>query len=259
MTNKFDFTERLFRDAGITPGMNVLDIGCGTGQVSFLVAELLDGSGQVTGIDIDKKSISMASAQAEELGHTNIHFMQLDLGELNADADFFETEFDAIVARRVFMYLPKPQEIIGKLSKLLKPNGLMVIQESDSTMVPKGLTSMPLHDKVVKWMWDTVKREGADVHMGFNLPSILSNAGLVVDYIRAEPVIQGYGTHYPLHFIVRAMLTRMVRHGVATEEEIDIETLEQRLQDERGDSTVYISDMAFGIWGHKPLVNEHAP
>jgi 2-polyprenyl-3-methyl-5-hydroxy-6-metoxy-1,4-benzoquinol methylase len=36
-----DLTERLFREAGMAPGMRVLDVGCGVGDVSFLAASLV--------------------------------------------------------------------------------------------------------------------------------------------------------------------------------------------------------------------------
>lgn len=44
-------TERVFRKAGITTGMRVLDLGCGVGDVSFLAAEIVGPTGSVVGID----------------------------------------------------------------------------------------------------------------------------------------------------------------------------------------------------------------
>ncbi len=119
-------------------------------------------------------------------------------------------------------------------------------------MTPGRIGHLPLHDKVTRWIMQTVEREGANAHMGFVLPKTLQDAGLIVQHICAEAVIQGQEGHYPLAFIVRAMLPRIVRSGVATESEVDIETLEQRLSTERPLNMVYISDMAFGVWAIKP-------
>ncbi|MES2627130.1 MAG: methyltransferase domain-containing protein [Pseudomonadota bacterium] len=244
----FSFTERLLRDAGIVSGMRVLDIGCGSGDVSFLVAELVGDWGEVVGVDLEASTIALAKERANERNCSNVSFMQANLAELPAQS----MEFDAVVGRRILMYLPDAAAVLRHIAALIKPGGLFIFQESDSTMLPGRIASMPLHDKVVSWMWQTVEREGADIHVGFHLPELLRSAGVIVDHVRAEPVIQGHSTHHPLHFIVRAMLPRIIRHGVATEKEIEIETLEQRLVAELPTDAVYISDFAFGVWGHKP-------
>ena len=47
-------TRRLFVDAGIGPGMRVLDLGCGVGDVSLLLADLVGPTGEVVGVDRDR-------------------------------------------------------------------------------------------------------------------------------------------------------------------------------------------------------------
>lgn len=48
------------------------------------------------------------------------------------------------------------------------------------------------------------------------------------------------------------MLPRIIQQGIANEEEIDIETLDQRLNDERlSTNSTYVSDMVFGAWARK--------
>ena len=46
-----DLTEEVLRRAGVGPGMRVLDVGCGTGDVSFLAARLVGPTGSVLGVD----------------------------------------------------------------------------------------------------------------------------------------------------------------------------------------------------------------
>lgn len=102
-------------------------------------------------------------------------------------------------------------------------------------------------------MWRTVEREGGNLHTGFELPSVLERAGLTVEQVRAEAVVQTPKVHYGGAVIVRAMLPRIVGHGVATEDEIDIDTLDQRLIEERVKADAsYIGDMVFGVWATKP-------
>jgi len=242
-------TERLLVDAGITSGMRVIDIGCGSGEVSLLLARLVGEGGQVLGIDRDAQSLTTARERAHDQNRHNVSFLQCELSEPVPGL----VQFDAIVGRRVLMYLPNPVDAIRCLITALRPSGVVVFQESDSTMVPGRLAPLPLHDQVIGWMWQTVEREGANIHMGFDLPSVLDQAGLIVEHVRAEAVIQGQDTHPPLAHIVRAMLPRIIKHGVADEKEMDIETLEQRLAAERlAANSVYVSDMAFGAWARKP-------
>ena len=53
-------TERVFQKAGVSEGMNILDLGCGAGDVSFLAAELVGPTGSVVGLDVDPSVLAMA-------------------------------------------------------------------------------------------------------------------------------------------------------------------------------------------------------
>jgi ubiquinone/menaquinone biosynthesis C-methylase UbiE len=55
-----DATERCLRQAGLTSGMRVLDIGCGGGDVSLLAAELVGPTGFVLGIDRSAQAVTAA-------------------------------------------------------------------------------------------------------------------------------------------------------------------------------------------------------
>jgi ubiquinone/menaquinone biosynthesis C-methylase UbiE len=57
-------TERFLRDAGIVSGMRVLDIGCGMGDVTMLVAQLVGPTGRVVSIDLHQASIETAQKRA---------------------------------------------------------------------------------------------------------------------------------------------------------------------------------------------------
>jgi hypothetical protein len=91
------------------------------------------------------------------------------------------------------------------------------------------------------------------LHIGFNLHGILTKAGLSVGNVRAECLVQTPASPYSLGHIVRACLPRIIALGVATPEEVGIETLQQRLDEERMQSDgIYIGDVMFGAWASKP-------
>lgn len=242
-------TERLLVDAGIGVGMRVIDVGCGRGDVSFLAARLVGEQGQVLGVDRDASPLVVARERARELNLPRVTFAEGDFCALSPE----HGQFDCAVGRRVLMYQRDPVEAIRRLADALRPGGLIVFQEHDSTMVPARLTPLPLQERVHEWVWRTVEREGANIHMGFDLASVLEQAGLVVEQVRAEAIVQTPRAHYPMGPIVRAMLPRIVHQGVASEEEINVDTLDQRLVEERQRANAaYVGDMVFGAWARKP-------
>src|SRR5258705_9960035 len=65
-----NWTEQFLRLAGIEPGMSVLDLGCGVGDVSLLAARLVGPSGHVTGIDRDSVVIKKAGERVRDEGRS---------------------------------------------------------------------------------------------------------------------------------------------------------------------------------------------
>jgi ubiquinone/menaquinone biosynthesis C-methylase UbiE len=64
-------TEPVLRAAGVGPGMRVLDVGCGVGDVARLVGELLGGDGEVVGVDVDEAALGVAKRR---LSHRGVRF-----------------------------------------------------------------------------------------------------------------------------------------------------------------------------------------
>src|SRR6185369_11330395 len=87
-------TEQLFRRAGISPGMRVLDIGCGVGDVSLLAARLVGGRGSVTSVDIDPAALDTLKARASSERIANIECVQADIHDWKP-----HRQFDAVVGR----------------------------------------------------------------------------------------------------------------------------------------------------------------
>ena len=58
------FTRQLFTQAGIQPGMRVLDVGSGSGDVSFLAADLVGEGGHVLGVDRSAEAVQRARVRA---------------------------------------------------------------------------------------------------------------------------------------------------------------------------------------------------
>lgn len=242
-------TERLLDDAGIEPGMRVLDVGCGRADVTLMIAQRVGAGGRVIGLDRSQEALSTARARIRELGLTNVEFVA---GDLASTATGDDRAYDAVVGRRVLMYQPDRVAAMRALAERLRPGGLLVFEEVDATMVPASIGRHPLHERVYRWVWATVEREGATTSMGLELPGLLEAAGLEVEGLRAEAVVQTATAQHVTAKIVKLMLPRMVAAGVVKSEDVDVDTLPQRLTEElwRAD-TPFIGDFVFGAWARR--------
>ncbi|MGO3725704.1 class I SAM-dependent methyltransferase, partial [Staphylococcus carnosus] len=80
--NRNDFTLRLLEDANIHPGMRVLDVGCGPGEVTGLLAALVGDSGKVIGIDTNTQLLNLAK---QNHSGENIEYREADIYDLPQD------------------------------------------------------------------------------------------------------------------------------------------------------------------------------
>src|SRR5579862_7013949 len=91
-----DTTQAALRRAGLAPGMRVLDIGCGGGDVSLMAAELVGPAGFVLGIDRSAAAVAAASRRVADAGLRHVRFMATELDTFASDAPF-----DALIGRFV--------------------------------------------------------------------------------------------------------------------------------------------------------------
>ena len=97
------FTHQLLQQAGISTGMRVLDVGCGAGDVAFLVADLVGSTGGVVGVDRAAEAIQRATMRAQARHLENVKFLEGDPTKMQ-----FDGPFDAVVGRLILMYYPDP-------------------------------------------------------------------------------------------------------------------------------------------------------
>src|SRR5450432_3277519 len=71
-------TRMIFAQAGIRAGLRVLDLGCGAGDVSFVVADLVGPGGSVVGVDRSPGARARARARARPRGLTHGRFAEGD-------------------------------------------------------------------------------------------------------------------------------------------------------------------------------------
>lgn len=245
------FTERLLVDAGIGPGMRVLDVGCGVGDVSLLVASLVRPEGAVLGVDSNPLALGHARERVSAMGLTDVDFVEGDIRDLA-----FDEPFDAAVGRLVLMYLADPAATLRRIAALLRPGGIIAFQEL--TLTESGLTypEAPLLQRTGTLINETFRRAGTEMEMGLKLYPAFIAAGLPAPAMRAERPIGG-GPDFPgyrwMAQITRSILPLMEQLGVANAEDIDVETLVERLREEVvGSGGVVAMPTLMGAWARKP-------
>ena len=237
-------TERIFRQAGIQPGMRVLDVGCGAGDVSLLVQRLVEKDGSVLGVDRQAASLETAQSRATRMRIKNISFLESDFRYLDPKHGVF----DAVVGRLVLMYQSDPADAVRLVAQKVRPGGVIAFHELAAT-TGMAHPPLPLREQVARWVTETFRRSGAETLMGIRLYSTFEAAGLHSPQILAEPIVDEPSSPYPWVPMVSVLLPKMVELGVAMEAEVGIDTLAVRLEQEfidvKGIAVPYIS---FGAW-----------
>ena len=240
-----DVTRRALVDGGVGPGMRVVDLGCGTGSVGLLAAELVGSTGSVTGIDRDPEALEAARSRARSLGVTNVAYVQAELSGVTGagpdrGASGAETlpagSFDALVGRFVLMHQADPAATLAEASRLVCPGGSIVMVESVMAALLEGGHSeppCPFYDRVVRWTCAAVEAGGADLHAGLRLRATFAGAGLPSPATRLEAPVEGGADSFLYRYCaesVRSMLPLAERLGVTGFTAAEVDTLENDLR-----------------------------
>jgi 2-polyprenyl-3-methyl-5-hydroxy-6-metoxy-1,4-benzoquinol methylase len=224
-----ELTEEVFVRAGIGAGMRVLDVGCGAGDVSFLLARMVGPSGAVIGIDRSEEAVAMATARAQAMGLAQVSFSQGDIEGISLDRPV-----DAAVGRFVLMYSADPSVSLRKIAANVRAGGIVAFQEMNVAEA-KSFPEVELFEQSIRQIIETLHREKAKTLMGLRLYRTFVEAGLpppqMIMGARMEGSADSLGYQIVAQ-VVKSLLPVMEKLRVANEKEIQIETLAQRLRDE---------------------------
>jgi len=110
--------KRLVAYADLKPGMRVLDIACGTGDVTWMVAAEVPG-GEVIGTDINPDMMRPAAAKRPAICDAEVRFVQADAGRLPLE----DASFDRITCGYAGRGFPDWPAVLGESFRVLKPGG----------------------------------------------------------------------------------------------------------------------------------------
>jgi ubiquinone/menaquinone biosynthesis C-methylase UbiE len=248
------FTQRFFTMAGIGPGMRVLEVGSGMGDVTMLAAKIVGPGGHVLGVDRDAATLENARERARHHGCSSwVSFHPSALDEFNT-AD----QFDAIVGRYVLLYQHDPGVTIRHLLKFLKPGGIVVFHELDFADPRSSDPPCAFWDEIYALLSEAFRRAGNPPDYGRRVANAFLEAGLPFPTVLAESLAGGGRGSYLYSWIANTFISvspRLGELGLAMPPGVMAdETLAKRLEEEVvASGSQILGPIQFGVWTRKPL------
>jgi len=151
------------------PGMHVLDVGCGTGDLLHPLAPLLGDAGKITALDLSVTLIAEARRRAAAAG------VQISFDAGNATSlPYADQSFDVVTANLLLQHLPDPQPALAEMVRVLRPGGSLLIVEQDWDTLLIDHSDRPLTRRIGTFFCDAVPNGW----IGRQLPAQFKRAGL---------------------------------------------------------------------------------
>jgi len=112
-------TQAIVDAAEPAPGMQVLDLACGTGAPALQIARRVSPGGRVIGIDLAAAALEIAQHRAHERNLDNVEFQQHDAQNL----PFADATFDLVTSRFGLMFFSDLPRALADSRRVLRPGG----------------------------------------------------------------------------------------------------------------------------------------
>ena len=168
--------EKSLKELDLKGGEKILDIGSGLGQFSSMMAEKVEPTGSVLGIERDIAQYQKALALAHNSPATNIEFRQGNAYQLPLKKAEWKS-FDLVHTRFLLEHLSQPQKAVNQMVKATKSGGRIVLEDDDhATFRP---TPEPMGFSIIWTAYlRSYERLGNDPFIGRRLVTLLRNSGI---------------------------------------------------------------------------------
>ena len=155
---------------GLTPQSRVLDVACGTGEVTCRIAAVLK-SGSVLGVELNDSLLNIARERAIDTSGKNVAFRKGNVYSLNRT-----DKFDFAYARFLFQHLNRPLTALRSIRNTVRPGGRVLLVDVDD----RDLICVPGNSEFSDFLADAAryqKQNGGNRMIGRALPELARQAG----------------------------------------------------------------------------------
>lgn len=210
-------TRRTLLKAGIREGMKCLDVGCGSGSVTRLMAHLVGKKGLVIGLDIDEKYLQYCRSSQPP---ANTNFVLDDICNSNLVNE--KENFDIIYSRFMFVHLKDARKAVQSMKHFIKKGGAVIIEELDHA--PDSWLCYPENQSVNTLMEiyvTLVRKAGGDPFAGRKIYPLLVEEWFDTSIECNSPcLLMGHEPYNTLGWrIAESLKPQILNYGILSEKE----------------------------------------
>jgi ubiquinone/menaquinone biosynthesis C-methylase UbiE len=168
---------RSFQYLDVEPGDSILEVGCGTGDDSLALAQIVGPGGRVVGIDAGEDMISEAKKRAEN-SNLPVEFFVQDVCNL----DFPDNTFDGCRADQVFQHVGDPRKGVSEVIRVARPGARIVICDPDWETLTIDSTNKEVTRKIINYRCDAF----SSGWIGRRLGGLFKSLGLADVFVNAD-------------------------------------------------------------------------
>jgi HAD superfamily hydrolase (TIGR01490 family) len=210
------YSREFLKKVGLMPGMTVLEVGCGTGNMACWIAEQVGVNGTVYALDSSENQLRVAKENAKNSDINTINFMHLCIYDL----DKLLLQFDLIYCRYVLLHLKDVDKALAIMCNKLKPGGIIACEEptiSTAFCYPESSA----YKKSRELMQRLAEIAGFDFEIGVKLLNKFKQVGYTDAVVNlVQPTLKDSYERKMLTLMMHESMQHYISYELSSKEEI---------------------------------------